>query len=348
MVGAACLVLLARPAAAESYRDLVTAYVGGDREAVDRVAALPRSQLRTEIKWLREMRSCARCGERELADRFPFLGAVLLHTERAFRYVDAEDEEPSRFHLDLALQLLAIAPPAVRVHEPAWYAAVGLEYLQRLQTDAAKRYFLDGASRFPAEATLHLGHGAAWETELRMTPPPDVVHSSSPRFVREPVEHAAERMRSLAVAEAAYAKAVAARPDEPEAHLRRGRVLLDLGRAEEAERDLAWVVENVRPGGERALALLFRGLLRERAGRWAEAAALYRESMSNGPPGARTAAVALAHALDRGGKVAEARAVLDELALHPGRDDPFNQYPLGPAGTLDRVWRALRAAAVAP
>ena len=99
---------LASSAAAESYRDLVEAYLAGDRGAIERVGQRSESDLRDQIKWLRQMRQCAACGERELADRFPFLGAALLHTERAFEEADPERSDAARAHLHLAETLLGL------------------------------------------------------------------------------------------------------------------------------------------------------------------------------------------------------------------------------------------------
>jgi tetratricopeptide (TPR) repeat protein len=344
--GLACVVLLAPPAGAETYRDLVAAYQRGDRTAVERVGQRSRAELKAELGWLRQMRSCARCGEREIADRFPFLGAVLLHTERAFRYYDdASDADASQYHLDFALQLLETAPAEVRVTgEAKWFAAVGWQFLRRLETPQARRYFSLGTSRFPADASLHVGLGAALEAEVRLAAPPDVVHSSNPRFARQPVDWEAERKRGLTAAEASYRRALGVQPDLAEARLRHGRVLLDLGRHDDAERDLRWVTDNASISGLRSLALLFRGLLLEKERQWRDAIVLYEEAVRAGPTGARAAAVALAHALDGAGDVARARAVLDELARRDGADDPFDTYSFGPSGEVERVLGPLRAA----
>jgi tetratricopeptide (TPR) repeat protein len=343
----AVLVLASSPAPAEDYRQLVEAYVRGDRGAVDRVAQRPRSELRSEIKWLRQMRSCARCGERELADRFPFLGAALLHTERGFRDDEADQWDATRFHLELAEAFLESAPPPLRAHQAAWFNAVGLHFLWRLQVVAARRYFTDGSARFPHEAGLHIGLGAVLEVEARLSAPPDQVDSEAAKQGRRGSPHAADRPRQLVAAEAAYRRAIAVRPDSAEAHLRRGRVLIDIGRREEAERELVWVIERTPDGHLRSLAWLFRGLLEERAGHWPEAAAHHREAMRSAPPGARAAAIALAHALDRDGDTAGAQSVLDALVSRPGHLDPFDFYPFGPFRELERLLEELRAAAAA-
>jgi tetratricopeptide (TPR) repeat protein len=344
--GLACALLLAPPAGAETYRDLVAAYQRGDRDAVARVGERTRAELKAELNWLRDMRRCARCGERELADRFPFLGAVLLHSERAFRdYDDAGDGDASQYHLDFALQLLEAAPPEVRAYEPKWFAAIGWQFLRRLETTQARRYFSSGTSRFPMDPSLHVGLGATVEAEVRLAAPPDVVHSSSPRFARQPVERAAERTQGLTAAEASYQRALDVQPDLAQARLRHGRVLLDLGRHDDAERDLEWVTDHVSSGGVRSLALLFRGLVREKAGQWGEAAVLYSEAVRAVPGGARASAVALAHALDHAGDVVGARAVLDALTRREGSGDPFDAYPFGPPGEVERVLGELRAAA---
>jgi hypothetical protein len=338
--------LLAPPAGAESYRDLVVAYQRGDRAAVMRVGERKRGELKAELNWLREMRRCVRCGERELADRFPFLAAVLLHSDRALRdYDDGGDGDAMQYQLDFALQLLEAAPPEVRAHEAQWFATIGWQFLRRLETGQARRYFSTGTARFPTEAQLHLGFGAALEADVRLAAPPDVVHSSSPRFARESVEREAERAQGLTAAEAAYRRALDAQQDLVEARLRHGRVLLDLGRQDDAERELAWVTDHVASGGLRSLALLFRGLLREKSGEWSEAAVFYEQAVRAGPGGARAATVALAHALDGAGNPAAARAVLDALTRREGSDDPFDAYAFGPPGEVERVLGDLRTAA---
>lgn len=344
----ASIALIASPVASESYRDLVEAYVRGDRTAVDRVAARTPSDLRTDLRWLQEKQACGRCGERELADRFPFLGAALLHTERAFLEYEARDENALRLHLDFARALLESAPPRVRVFERRWFAAVGLQFLLHFETGQALRYFSEGVSRFPDDASLHVGRGATLEVEARMTPPPDVVHSESEQNKRVTLENRAFRGQRFTAAAAAYRRAIQADPDSAEARLRHGRVLIDLGRREEAQRDLDWVIAHVPGGDLHSLACLFRGLVEAESERWPAAVALYREALRTGPPGARTATVALAHALDRGGDHSGAQAMIDALLARPGLRDPFDVYRFGPARQRESLLDELRAAAAAP
>ena len=143
--GLVCALLLAPPARAESYRDLVAAYQRGDRGAIERVAARSGSDLRRELKWLQEMRSCGQCGERELADRFPFLAAALLHTERAFLDYEARREPAMALHLDFARALLEAAPPRVRVFEPRWFAAPSAFSFLASRDGASAALFLGGS-----------------------------------------------------------------------------------------------------------------------------------------------------------------------------------------------------------
>ncbi len=329
---------------AESYEDLVRASVRGDVIAADRLATWPRSDLQLQLKWLREMRACAQCGERALADRFPFLGAVLLHTDRAFRDDEAARTESRDFHLDFALDLLEAAPPAVRQFEPAWFLVVGDHFLQFIETPEARRYFAAGLSRFPGDVRLRIGEGAAFEAEARLTPLPDIVYSGgSPTRVL--LEDASARRSLFVQAESAFRRAAELAPESAEARLRRGHVLIDLGKQEEARRELAWVQDHVPAGDLHSLAALFLGRADEKAGRWESAATQFREAARTGPPGARAAYVALAHALDRLGRAPEAQEVVDSLLARPTRDDPFDGYIVGPADEKERLVAEMQAAA---
>src|SRR5204863_2004546 len=101
--------LAARPGSAdvEEYAQLVDAYLRGDRSAaVERVGQRSTAELRGQVKWLQGMRRCGHCPEKDVADRFPFLGAALLHTERALIDSWNDDSVLATFHLTLARALL--------------------------------------------------------------------------------------------------------------------------------------------------------------------------------------------------------------------------------------------------
>jgi len=333
----------AATAGAETYRDLALAYARGDLDAVDRLSSRSRTEVRTELKWLREMRACAQCGERELADRFPFLGAALLHTDRALRDDETGDTGSRDFHLGFALELLEAGPAEGQRWEPAWFLVVGHHFLRYVEPPEAHRYFRAGLSRFPTDARFRIGEGAAFEQEARLAPPPDFLYSET--AVRRRLGDLAERHAALARAEAEFRRAIEVVPESAEARLRRGRVLIDLERRDEAARELSWVMDHVPSGDLRALATLFRGLAEDKAGRLEAAARWYREARTASPPGSRAAAVALAHALDRLGSTAEAQALVDELLARPAERDRFDTYITGPADEMETLVAELRAAA---
>ncbi|HEV7500377.1 MAG TPA: tetratricopeptide repeat protein, partial [Vicinamibacteria bacterium] len=168
------------------------------------------------------------------------------------------------------------------------------------------------------------------------------------RSLRPSFEATAERAQRLIEAEAAYRRALAIDPTAVEAHLRRGRVLLDLGRAPEAGPEFEWVGAHSPPDDLRYLAVLFRGLAEERARNWAAAGALFREAQRIGPKGARAAAIALAHARDRSGDPEGAQSVLATMLAGPASHDPFDVYLFGPSGEEDRLLGRLQKEAVRP
>jgi hypothetical protein len=337
----------ASAAAAESYRDLVEAYLHGDGAALARAGRRSRADLRGEVKRLREARACTRCADHDVADSFPFLGAVLVHTACAFRAAEKDDAEGEvRFHLDLAEELLEISPPPVRRFEADWILATGEYSLRRLETRRAHHYFQMGLERFPADARFQLLEGVTLEAEARLAPARDAARWSETSAERRALEDATERRSLLLKAEALFARAIATEPASAEARLRRGRVLIHLGREAEGKAELDWVLQHVAGGSLHSLAALFLGLFEERAGHWPAAVARYEEAVRTGPQGARAAAVALAHALDEAGERTRAQAVVDRLLSEPGPRDPFDGYIVGPEGELERLLESMRLAAM--
>jgi tetratricopeptide (TPR) repeat protein len=176
---------------------------------------------------------------------------------------------------------------------------------------------------------LRLAHGAL--QELRATP--DAV-AASPRlqtfdtpFPRETVL-AQEEARRLNVAVRTYTALLADDPDVLEAHLRVARLLLRLGRHEDAAPHLDRVAALGPDARQTYLSQLFLADVRERRGDRAGAIQAYRAALVAWPTAqAPTIAQARLHVLERDG--AGARAAL--AAVHAERDpsersDPWTGY----------------------
>jgi tetratricopeptide (TPR) repeat protein len=150
-------------------------------------------------------------------------------------------------------------------------------------------------------------------------------------------------------AEKALRDTLALDPGLQEARLRLGKLLLDVGRAVEAESLLAEVDERAADARQRYLARLFLGRVAERLGRPEEALRLYRLALEAWPD-SQAARLALAHALERSSGPA-APLVLVGATLGASRrpdraKDPWWLYLAGPLeltrALLERVWaRAL-------
>ena len=107
-----------------------------------------------------------------------------------------------------------------------------------------------------------------------------------------------DAQRAREAAEKALRDALALDPGLQEARLRLGKLLLDVGRAVEAESLLAEVDERAADDRQRYLARLFLGRVAERLGRPEEALRLYRRALEAWPD-SQAARLALAHALER-------------------------------------------------
>jgi tetratricopeptide (TPR) repeat protein len=171
--------------------------------------------------------------------------------------------------------------------------------------------------------------------------------SLAEEFVLRRRESDAQRARDAA--EKALRDALALDARLQEARLRLGKLLLDLGRAVEAEPLLAEVEERAADTRQRYLARLFLGRVAERLGRPEEALRLYGRALEAWPD-SQAARLALAHALElSSGPAAPLVLVGATLAAsrRPDRvEDPWWLYLSGPIeltrALLEQVWaRAL-------
>ena len=130
-----------------------------------------------------------------------------------------------------------------------------------------------------------------------------------------------------------------------EARVRLAHAEIVLGRADRAASLLAEACTASRDVGVLYLAQLFTARLAERRDAVDEAIRAYRAAVA-AVPGGQAARVGLAQALERSGRIAEARAVMaPPLAERPGRDmteDPWWAYPFGYAPHALRLLDQMR------
>jgi tetratricopeptide (TPR) repeat protein len=154
-----------------------------------------------------------------------------------------------------------------------------------------------------------------------------------------------EAARAREDAERAFRDALALDPASHEARLRLGGLLLDEGRAVEAEPLLSDVDARSGDDRRRYLARLLLGRVFERRARPEEAVRSYRRALEAWPD-SQAARLGLAHALEgSSGPVAARELVAATLEASRRADrpaDPWSLYLIGPPGlahvAIERVW----------
>lgn len=312
--------------AATSYLAQVERYRRGEtEEVVKEVSRWPGDRLRREAdNASREVRGGL---------DFPVAAAAMLHTDCArlsgersdLVTFDARMEEAAAF-----VRLLEGHPEGASFAR-RWYEAVGYDLMGWGDIVRARRFLEDGLRRFPGDPALRLALGSLAEMEGSPALTPLSARSApQPAERRERQGRLRHRNLSPAEAEGEYRRALEADPELGEAHLRRGRVLAELGRAGEALPELEWVRQRSRDPYLLYLTFLFQGRIQEQAGRLEAATACYRSATAQDPAG-QTGYLALGHALDLMGDGAGAVEALRHAApaLPRAHDDGWWLYRFG-------------------
>lgn len=153
----------------------------------------------------------------------------------------------------------------------------------------------------------------------------------------------------LRQAEVFFRRALVARPDFPEAHLRLGRVLLVRGRYEEALIELQRAIGSIEDDRLLYYCDLFVGAALEALGRFDPARASYRKAADRHPT-AQSPRLALSALARRRGDRAAARRALQDVFELPSvdrvRDEPWWSYFVAQsrdaAALLEELWRPFR------
>ncbi len=231
-------------------------------------------------------------------------------------------------HWQLGRSLLdAVVPaPATNPDVRAWYRETSLDLLKLRSLVEAQAHFIRALQLFPKDGVLLFCRGALSE---RHSSSLMQAGSDSLTEANRGASTFGTRQMELTRAERYFRDALVDLPAHVEARLRHGRVLGDLGRHEEAVRELNRVIEDGAAGALLYFAHLFLGRDYEALGdrdqarsELERAAALY--------PNAQTPRLALSNLERRVGNRAAAQRQLQLLAKLPDaerqREDPWWGY----------------------
>lgn len=290
--------------------------------------------------------------EFELQDTAPVLKrAVLLHTDlsvetlRLARRSDSTvTSRMASFHFGLAMHLVEelgaefTGDPAVR----DWFLAVAALLQNGRDAASAPTFARRAVARFPDDPDLLLLAGGVHEfAASHRVQDAEVAQSDDPdgKALR------AERPRALEVAEACFARALAAAGPSPvETRVHYGRVLGERGKKGEAVEALRPATTGAAPPPLRYLAWVLTGDNQAALGHAAEADAAYREAIALFPraPSGRFAFSAAAR------RRGDHQVATESLALQGGPGmggtaDPWNGYfDVGRTRDVDSLLASLR------
>jgi tetratricopeptide (TPR) repeat protein len=268
--------------------------------------------------------------------------AILLHSDAALAIQKAtvKDVDYERIHrnLEIALNLVTHVDDVIggdaslrgevrRVPTREWLlVAIGIaQGTGELQGtgDLCRR----ALARFPDDPQVLMAFGM-YEQRLYDERAQDIASR------RERVAWAERPLTRAILGDAAqhFRRALERDPLLHEARVRLAHAEIVLGRADRAASLLAEARTASRDAGVLYLAQLFTARLAEKGGAVDEAIDAYGAAVS-AVPGAQAARIGLAQALERSGRIAEARAAMaPALAEPPGRsmtEDPWWAYPFG-------------------
>jgi hypothetical protein len=257
----------------------------------------------------------------------PLIGAaVLLHADVFLQHAKRGVREPR--HLDIATRFLSLytgsaAEPMFRLH-----ATLCILWMRQItgQFTELDELFVTARKEFADSPEIAVAEGCLEES------------AASPRAARRPfVSEALGRSAEH------YRRALSLDPAFAEARVRLGFVLFRLGRPEEASRELERARQEARDARVAYLARLFAGMVHERAGRYQDAAAAYRDARRMGLE-CHVAAVALSHVFYRAGdRKAAAAIALEAGGFDDTRcEDPWWSYDYGQAYKVEDRMAALR------
>jgi tetratricopeptide (TPR) repeat protein len=231
-------------------------------------------------------------------------------------------------HWQLGRSLLDGVTPAPAanpgVHE--WYVQTSSDLLQMRQIAAAVEHYARARQIFPSDPVILFASGVLHErfgSTAMQAAAESIVESN-----RTSAEVSSAR-GELVKAERFFRESLAHRPEHVETRVRRGRVLDDLGRHDEASEELRRAITDGASGPLLYLAELFLGRAEEAGGRLDAARAAF-EHASALYPNAQSPRLALSQIARRMGDRRAAQRELQMIARLPGderrREDPWWFY----------------------
>jgi tetratricopeptide (TPR) repeat protein len=306
----------AKPDMVTSYLAVLTEYVTGD--PVQAVASLRRWAPSNTIPVQRSA----------VWDAKTLRAAAMLETDAAFDARTTLEAMTSRLENagQWLVQAETIAPDAdTSKIRRRWHLAVGRQLIWNGFMGIADRILTAACRLYPGDIDLLFASGTAKESLAQSF----VVDPSMPGWQVTAVRK--RRTDTLADARALFERVVKSSPAAQEAKVRLARLLILQG----DDRRAAVLLEGARAGAPplrpevRYLASLLLGELRTRDGQLPQAIELFREARGL-IPGAQSAYLAHARALQVAGQIDAAASVVQEMLARPfQKTDPWRQYPLG-------------------
>ena len=225
-----------------------------------------------------------------------------------------------------------------------WYHAIAAWRQQREQHDT--RHLDLARQLFPNDADILFLSGCQHETYAG----PQIYNAVRSVVLPTGFKLDVESERGeLRLAEGFFRRALAARPDFSEAHLRLGRVLLLRGRAPEAAIELQQAIASPDDNDDERLlyyAELFAGAAAEAMSQFDAARASYEKAFGRYPAAQSPRLALSALARRRGDRVAALRALQEVFELRPSvdpaLDEPWWWYDVAPARNTDALLEELR------
>ena len=231
-------------------------------------------------------------------------------------------------HWQLGRSLLdSVTPdPAANPGVREWYVETSSDLLRMRQIAAAVDHYARARQLFPSDPAILYGSGVLHErfgSAAMQAAAESIVESN-----RTSAAVSSGRVE-LAKAERYFRDSLAHRPEHVEARIRRGRVLDDLGRHDEASDELRRAMADGASGPLLYLAELFLGRAEEASGRYERARAAF-EHASALYPNAQSPRLALSQIARRMGDRRAAQRELQMIARLPDderrREDPWWFY----------------------
>ena len=243
--------------------------------------------------------------------------AALLHTEAA-----ALAGPESETHIGLARALLAALPDPAEREEwlRRWWLALGYSYQVALNSVAGVAAYEAALADLPGDRRIREALAAMLQMVGRQ-------REEQPYLTR-----AAELLAEL----------LEETPDDPALRVRLAGVLLDLGRREEAARELERLGGARLPATVRLASLLIRGEIALLAGNFAEAEAAFADAARRARRSPAAVSGLVAARLARGDRAGAAEAAGSLLGRRATGWEPEWTYWLGPALDFRDMFQAMK------